>query len=555
MHRRRFLQHCASAGVSLFVLSRRLSFLRAPMAKAAAAVGELLASPLQKISGAFTSVVFNGDDISRPHDLLWNTENYIKSKGGRPTAFDTAMVAVVGGGMSGLLSAYALRNFSPVLFEQAPAFGGNSKGEEFKGQAYSIGAAYVGVPDKGSAIEKLFQELGLLDSLRREAPEQVKVAFSKLGLKKFWEGETDPAHRDSFKKVAAELERIYKEAYPEIPWSAKNNLTREEFSALDRQTAENWLHSKFPDLHPHVEEFFQVYCWSSFGGSLGELSAAQFLNFVCSETQGVMALPGGNSAIGNALYRILAQKLGAQNLKSYSIVLEVKNIGAGVEILYEDKTGTLRLLRVNSAVVATPKYVARYIVKGLPAERDETWKELLYRAYAVVNVLLKDEVPSPGFDIFGLEGKVPATPTFGARTDRPWADLVFGGWANRVNQQSSILTLYKPYPFEGGRSLFSSEIAHKRIKEEVESELKRSFALLGIGSNAIEGIRITRWGHSLPLAQPGMVSGETLELLRAPHGKIVFANQDNYMNPAFESCFAAAEEASAFVRELIRAPR
>ncbi|MGZ3695729.1 MAG: hypothetical protein ACXWQO_16640, partial [Bdellovibrionota bacterium] len=145
----------------------------------------------------------------------------------------------------------------------------------------------------------------------------------------------------------------------------------------------------------------------------------------------------------------------------------------------------------------------------------------------------------------------PAAPTFGARTDRPWADFVFAGWANQADSVSSILTLYKPYPFEGARSLITSDVAHQRIKEEVEKELPKTLSALGMKGNSIDGIRITRWGHSLPLAQPGLLSGETLDLLRAPHGKIAFANQDNYMSPAFESCFAAAKEAAAILKKII----
>lgn len=547
MDRRTFLQSCVTTGLSLYGFSHGFPLLRLPVARAGEAFDLNPASPIQKVSGAFVSGVFNGDDISRPHDLLWNVENYVRGKGGRPTSFDFAKVAVVGGGMSGLLSAYALRDQSPILFEQAPAFGGNSKGEEYRGSAFSIGAAYIGVPEEGGEIEKLFAEIGIAKSYRRENPEEVEVSFS--GLKKIWRGETDPARREAIAKVTAELSRIYREAYPEIPWTKDGDLTQEEFRALDNQTAKIWLEKKFPDLHPHVEEFFQIYCWSSFGGSLDELSAAQFLNFICAETEGVIAFPGGNAAIGVALHQSLMKKLPAENLKSYSMVLEVKNVADGVEILYEDNTGKIRLLKAKAVVMAAPKYVARYIVKGLDSDRDDTWKELLYRAYAVCNVLLKTKVSAPAFDVFSLEGKVPASPTFGSRTDRPWADFVFAGWADRGEGQS-VLTLYKPYPFEGARSLVSSEVAHKRIQEEIEKEFPKTLASLGLPADSIEGIRVTRWGHSLPLAQPGMLTGSTFEFISAPHGRIAFANQDNYMSPAFESCFTAAQEAAKFVRSV-----
>lgn len=500
-------------------------------------------SPIQEVGARFVSGAFNGDDITRPHDILWNMENYLKGKGGRPSTFEKAEIAVVGGGMSGLLSAYLLRDRKPVLFEQATQFGGNSQGESFRGTSYSIGAAYVGVPDAGGETERLFRELGIQSEMRVEPAGDAKVSFVKEGLKGIWEGETDPARRASFEEVNLELAQVYSEGYPEIPWKAGGDLSWEEYAGLDRQTAREWLRTKFPRLHPHVEEYFQLYCWSSLGGSLDELSAAHFLNFVAAETQGVAAFPGGNARIAQALHQKLEAALPPENIQCGAMVLEVKNVAEGVEILFEDRAGKIRLLRAKSAIVAAPKYVARWIVKDLPAARAEAWKALPYRAYVVVNVLLKAKVPSPAFDIFRLEGKAPATPTFGNRTDRPFADFVFGGWAAGDQGGASVLTLYKPYPFEGARSLITSEIGHQRIEEEIEKNLPEVLAGVGMGRDSIEGMRITRWGHALPLAQPGMVSGPALELFSAPHGNIYFANQDNFVCPAFESCFEAARAA------------
>lgn len=40
-------------------------------------------SPIQDVS-EFQSTDFNGDNIDRPHDILWNTDGYIAKKGGIP---------------------------------------------------------------------------------------------------------------------------------------------------------------------------------------------------------------------------------------------------------------------------------------------------------------------------------------------------------------------------------------------------------------------------------------------------------------------------------------
>ena len=52
----------------------------------------------------------------------------------------------------------------------------------------------------------------------------------------------------------------------------------------------------------------------------------------------------------------------------------------------------------------------------------------------------------------------------------------------------------------------------------------------------IKGVRMTRWGHALPLAQPGMMSNGFFPMINRPiNNRIFFANQDNWCNPCFEA--------------------
>lgn len=540
LSRRRFIQLGALTGASFYLgLPRYNAF-----AAQAAADGEM---PLVDLEGAFPSVKYNGDDVRRPHQLLWDVEGYIRSKGGRPTTFRKEEVVVVGGGMGGLLSAYFLRDLKPVVLEQALQFGGNSKGERFQGSAYSIGAAYVTVPDEGSSLETFYRELGIDKMWRHETEEEARVVYK--GVKSLWKGETDPAALGSAERVSKELKRILDESFPSIPWTEGDPLSLEELKAWDNKTAKDWLREVDPDIHPHVEEFFQLYCWSSFGASLEELSAAQFANFVSSETMGILALPGGNSAIATAIVDKLRASLPKENLATNSIVLEVKNSENGVEVLYEDTTGALRLIHAKAAVMAAPKYVARAIVKGGGHDLEMLWKTINYRAYLVVNVLLNQKAPSAGYDLFLMQGEVPEPPRFSGKK-RAYADVVFGSWASHDQDARSVLTIYKPLPYEGAKSTIVDEGTHERFRLEAEKELPALLKDLGIEGNKVEGVRITRWGHALPVAEVGALANGMIDRLAAPIGRIFFANQDNYLNPAFETAFGAAEVAAKAIREL-----
>ena len=185
LSRRRFIQLSALTGASFY-----LGFPRFP-AFAAAPRGAFPDSPLAELSGAFASTEFNGDDVRRPHNILWDVEGYIRKKGGRPTTFRQESVVVIGGGMAGLISAYHLRDLKPVVLEQAARFGGNSKGERYQGSAYSIGAAYVTVPDEGSSVDTFFRETGVDKMWRHEKAADTRVSFH--GVKDLWSGGTDPA--------------------------------------------------------------------------------------------------------------------------------------------------------------------------------------------------------------------------------------------------------------------------------------------------------------------------------------------------------------------------
>ena len=546
IERRDFLKQGTLAGAGLFWTLRAGAFDVERLFETADD------SPLACVSGSFANGKFSGDEVTRPHQIFWDLENYIRSKGGRPKTFETADTVVVGGGMAGLLAAYGLRDLSPYLIEQAPRFGGNSQGEIFDGTSFSIGAAYLPTPEPGGEIEQLFRDLGIEKDYRIEGADEMRVLFRDQGLKNLFAGETAPAAKEAFLQVAKTLENVLENAYPDVPWLPDGALSKEQHRELDLMTAKDWLKKNLPGLPAHAEEYFQLYCWSSFGGSLEELSAAQFLNFVAAETGAVLAFPGGNSYVADALVKSLRATLPAARLNSASTVLEVKNVEGGVEVLFDDRAGKIRAVKAKTAIVAAPKYVARYIVKDLPSARADFWKGLTYRAYVVVNVLLKSKRTSPAFDVYRLQGAVPAMPSFGSRTDRSWTDVSFADWAKRDRGQASVLTLYKSYPFEGARNLITSDGAQSRIKGEVEKDVRAVTDLLGLPADSIAGMRMSRWGHALPLAKPGLASGPELEMLSAPHGRIAFANQDCYANPAFEACFASARAAEKFARKNLR---
>lgn len=512
-------------------------------------------SPIQMLTPAqFASLDFNGDNIDRPHDILWNLDGYLKKKGGIPLPTEKRKVVVVGGGMAGLIAAHELRELNPVVLEQDKNFGGNSKGETYGNSTFSIGAAYITIPDEGSDIELFLKGIGLMEEMKHETPEETKFTYKKSIMTDFWRGVTDPKNAQEFIKVDAELRRIYDEAYPDIPWTSDSAITKEEYLYLDSITFEKWLEEKFGKVHPHVLEYFQLYCWSSFNGSIEELSALQVLNFVAAEVDGVLALPGGNAAIAQRLFDRIEKATTPNSLRANAFVLKVqKKENNKTWITYEDGLGVIKTIEAEACIVASPKFVAKLIVQDLPAEQVKLMDDLSYRGYIVGNAIFNQKIESKGFDVYCFEGEKPEMPAAMRPVKRPFSDVCFGTWAQDDDAQNGILTVYKAIPYDGGRQFLFSPLAHDKHKKIINDELKNFAQTVGVDYSGLKGLRMTRWGHSLPVASKGLIQSGYLEKMSQPLGdKIFFANQDNWANPAFECSFAAALAAAVEVRGLFR---
>lgn len=504
-------------------------------------------------SGArFSSADFNGDEIDRPHEIIWDRDNYIKAKGGIPAPSERARVVVVGGGVAGLASAYWLRDLEPVLLEQASRFGGNSKGERVGDSEYSIGAAYISQPDEDSLTANLLREIGLWSSVRAESGSDATVLSGGRIASPFWDGETDPSRASDFRRIFDAFTRVREQAYPDVPGKDGGDLSREQLHALDRMTFAEWAARNLGTLPTHVEEFLHEYCWSSFGGSLEELSAAQTLNFLSADLGGTIALPGGNSAIARELYSRSARGRG-DNFRTGAFVVDIKPVSDGVHVCYETAERKFKTIHARTCVVASPKSVARFVVNGLSPEQNQAMARIRYRAYVVSNVLIKKRIPSASYELFRLTGKLPESPRKDAQT-RPFTDLIFASWAGGDRADHSVLTLYKSQPYEGARQFLFNPNAHEKHRKQVEDSLPEVMGALGLSADDVSGIRMTRWGHAIPLAAAGMIASGQLETASRPvGGRIFFANQDNWANPCFETAIGAAELAVAQARKAISA--
>lgn len=498
-------------------------------------------NPISKTSDAW-SQDFNGDDTTRPHDAFWNLDGYIQNRGGEPTQADEHLdVVIVGGGMSGLISAYYLESHNYAVLEMDSRFGGNSKGETYRDSTYSIGAAYIVTPEAESPIATMLEKIQVAPLGRIETAQETTVALANKLYRGFWQGQTDPEARVQFESIFARLYQMMQEE--------DFDFTGEWAKQLDALTFEQWLQQEFGSVHEHIKEYFQLYGWSSFCASIDEISAFQYLSFICFETDSIMAFPGGNACITQGLTKYLKNK-NPNSLRSLSTVLKVHLTSSGAEVIYENAFGELKKISCKKVIMANQKFVARRMISAMPKEQDSAISRLLYRSYLVANIILKQKYEAPSFELYTLKGFTPPSPTASRPGSRSFSDICFGSWAQYDETNNGILTLYHGMAYDGARQFLFNPDSHEKYKQQYLRDLAPLLPALGLSLEDIEGIRLTRFGHALPVATRGFIASGILQQASAPiQNTIFFANQDNWANPCFEVAHDCALEATQSILE------
>jgi monoamine oxidase len=549
--RRSFLQMgLVGAGASLFPLSACTSLMRK-----SPTLGSSDFLPVRDIDALTDIDQFSGDDFRTPHAALWDKAAYIASRGGIPEPSERVPLIVVGGGMSGLVAAYQLRAHRPVILEQASRLGGHAKGERWGSSLQSLGAAYICAPEKGTKLSALLDDLGLSSSYRLEGcteSEGSDVVLNSDGklVRNFWSGSTDPKRAHEFQRARKLFEHVRNEAYPEIPFTSESVLSQDQLAALDRMTFEKWISLKLPKAHPHVTEFLEQYCWSSSGARMSELSAAQALSFLTADLGGIAVFPGGNSAITQAIASHLQSSLPSSHIRCGTLVVDVQPVSDGVKVTTVDRAGTLKAIHARACLVSSPKFVAKRffdLAAGADsqiANQVQAMSKLNYRAYLVINVLLSSRLQSPSAELMVLRGKVP-----GRTERRTFTDLIFAGWASHDRGDRSAVTFYRPMPFSIARAELIGQDSFAKSKAEFENALPPVLSSLGVDPKSVASVRYTRWGHALPLGEPGLIaSGVCATASRPIENRIFFSGQDNWANPCFETAAGTALESAALAQ-------
>ena len=457
-----------------------------------------------------------------------------------PDAWRDVAVAIVGGGVSGLVAAWRLETagLSDIaLLELEAAPGGTARSGTSPVASFPWGAHYIPAPFKENrALVALLDEMDVFEGRDEYGDPVVREQYlcrdpqERIFYRGRWyEGlylsvgasDEDIRQMEAFR---AEMRRwnAWRDAKGRpafaIPISAGSD--DEEVRALDRISMAAWLDERGL-TSPRLRWYVEYACRDDYGASLEQTSAWAGVFYFTSrvdedgaDAQPLVTWPEGNGRIVNHL----AARLG-DRVRTGMAVCDVRPLADGrVEVVALDvASGSAVGYRARRVVFAAPRFMVARLVAPLREAPPAYLAEFEYGSWTVANLWL---------------GGRPATRSMSFPP--AWDNVLYEspslGYISATHQAlvdygPTVLTWYYPIVEADARAAREKLLSAGRDHwaEVALADLERAHPEI---RRLAERVDVMRWGHAMIKPRPGFVWSGALEQAAAPYRNIHFAHTD-----------------------------
>jgi protoporphyrinogen oxidase len=413
----------------------------------------------------------------------------------RPPVSSHHDVVIVGGGVSGLTAAYLLRQRDFLILEKEPHWGGNAYLMDYQGSAYATGAAFI---EKNEIAYEFARQIGLQPlPVNNWDGSIIKGEFIPDTWGEGLERLPYPASvREGFKKFRKEILAI-------------------DLKKRSKELFQVPLSDFMKDYPIEIKQWWDAYGPSNWGALTEDTAAAlgvTDLQFMAEENRedDRYTWPGGLGAITRKLVELLQANF-AERMQTGATIIAVLPGRNRVQVTYMHGA-QLKTVSAKAVIMATPKFITRHIVEGLPEKQSEAMHKIRYVPYPVVNLIFDKPVFNKGYDTWC--------------PGNSFTDFIVADWVVQkepgYKQLCNILTFYTPMR-EDDRGYLLTESSARTVAANVLTDFQKLFP--GSDVNPVE-VHIYRRGHPMYMSTPGLFT-EVQPVARQAMDRIFFANTDS----------------------------
>jgi oxygen-dependent protoporphyrinogen oxidase len=413
----------------------------------------------------------------------------------RPAASARHDVVIVGGGVSGLSAAYRLQQHDFLLLEKEPHWGGNAYAMEYEGTMYATGSAFLTKDEHAYPFSK---EIGL-EPLPINSPDGSIIRGEFVA--------------DTWGRGLNQLP---------YPASVREGFVKfkKEMLAINVEKRSKELFGKplsdFLKGYPaELKQWWDNYGPSNWGATSGDTAAGLAILSLQemaeeSGTDNRYTWPGGLGAVTKKLTDILLPKH-KDRMQTGATTVAVVTEKEDVQVTYM-QAGELKTVGAKAVIMATPKFITRRIVDGLPQGQSDAMHQIRYIPYPVVNLIFDKPVFNHGYDTW-CPGNT-------------FTDFIVADWVVQkqpdYKQKFNILSCYTPMK-EEDRSQLLTDAGARKVAEDVLGDFQK--LMPGMKVDPVE-VHIYRRGHPMYMSTPGLYM-QVQPLARHPLDRVFFANTDS----------------------------